>query len=281
MRCLACVYHTLDRCPNQTLPRLRVCEKHAKAKAIRFWSEIVRVNEHVTLLQAIWKGKMVRTHLQLAGPGVLKRSVCHNEEEIVTMDGKHEVHPFEYFAFEEAGKIYWFDVKTMLELVTTQRHPINPYTREKLAFNVRQRLRAIGLIRMRYGLPMAHDSSKKTSNVDEAIISLWGCVCQILEENGIDDVHPLFLASFTRDQLCVFAVVLQKRLEEWAAEHTCPDSRRKRYPAFARRIVDEYKAGEPFWDLSLRTVKTVWRLLLDVPKPYELCFMVLSAVRCV
>ena len=126
-----------------------MCGKHAKAKNPRVWAEICRLDKNAVLIQKIWRGYSVRWWLELAGPGVLKRSLCHNEEELVTLDEKTSTHPFDYFGFEENGNVYWFDVRSIAENSNMNIEPLNPYTREPLSMNTRKRLRHLCLRRYR------------------------------------------------------------------------------------------------------------------------------------
>jgi hypothetical protein len=82
-----------------------LCGKHAKVKNLRLWKDVNNLDDKAVIIQKVWRGHSVRDWLRIAGPGVLNRSVCHNDEELVTMDEKKSVNPFDYFAFEEGGKV--------------------------------------------------------------------------------------------------------------------------------------------------------------------------------
>ena len=52
-----------------------------------------------------------------------------------------KVHPFDYFAFEEDGKIFWFDIRSLFQMSIDKLQPENPYTRCKLTLETRKRLK--------------------------------------------------------------------------------------------------------------------------------------------
>lgn len=276
--CASCQSKTSTKqCPNQALRDIIFCGKHVKVKSPRLWSEINDVPSKAILIQRIWRGYFIRRWMRLAGPGVLKRSVCHNEEEVVTFDDKKSVSPLDYFSFEEAGKVYWFDIRSIFETMISNLNPTNPYTREPLSTDTRVRLRVLSAIRTRANRDMIHDM-KKTVTFGKALENKWTSVCQILEENGFSDVLPNYFLMLSEIQLYAFALMLTQDITAWAAQHTSPTSRRKVYLRWVKRLSGEYLAGIDGYDLSYTTATTVYAMISNLHEPYELCFMVVSAL---
>lgn len=266
-----------ERCSNKPLNGLLFCGTHARTKNRRLWYEVNLIDEKATLIQKIWKGYSLRKWIKLAGPGALSRSVCHNDEELVTFDDKKSVSPLDYFAFEEAGRVYWFDVRSLLQNSIDKPHPTNPYTREPLSIETRQRLRKVAILREHRKLQNLHDEGTKTA---ETLIQLaWTSVCQIIEENGFPDMSPMYFISMNKTQLYIFNSMIKQDLVAWAAEHTTPQSRRKRYIPWVRRLEGEYLAGTNAYMLSYITAKCLLAMLNDYPEPYSLCFIIMSALH--
>jgi hypothetical protein len=276
--CASCQSKTSDKqCSNQALKDIIFCGKHARVKSPRLWADVNNVEQKVVLIQKIWRGVYVRNWMKLAGPGVIKRSICHNDEELVTFDDKKSVHPFDYFAFEENSKVYWFDIRTIFETSICKNSPDNPYTRQKLTIDTRRRLRKLISLRVRAKRDLLHDMNKMISNVD-GLMNNWKIVCQILEENGFPDVNPEHFLELREIQYYVFATMMHQDMIAWAAQHVRPGSKRKRYVKWLSHLSGEYMAGADWYELSRLSSKILINLFNDYPDPYEICFMVVSAL---
>lgn len=277
--CVSCRNRTsVERCSNKPLKGLIFCGKHVKVRNPRLWKDLNNLDSRAILIQKAWRGWSVRTWLKLAGPGVLNRKICHNDEELVTLDDKKSVSPFDYFAFEEAGKVYWFDVRSLAQNSMTQVEPINPYTREPLTMDVRKRLRHMCIRRQRVKLHNVHDPHV-TRSIHEFISTNWIYVCQVIIENGFFDMSPLYFTSLNRSQLFIFISIIQKDLIAWASEHTNKDSRRHRYQFWTRRLLSEYAKGVDAVRLSYLTARVLITMLNDYPEPYSICFIIMSALH--
>ena len=278
-----------ERCGNKPLKGLTLCATHVRVKTPRLWKDVNSIDEKVVLIQKVWRGYIVRSwigrsgcgsqnHDGLAGPGTLKRSVCHNDEELVTLDDKKSVSPLDYFAFEEGGKVYWFDVRSILQNSFDKVRPTNPYTREPIPIDVRQRLRKVAFLRDHRKMPNLHDPTPP-ANAEARVQLVWTSVTQIIEENGFPDMSPMYFIALNRTQLYIFATMIHRDLTAWASEHTSKYSRRKRYLAWFHRLEGEYLAGSNGTLLSFLTAKCLLTMLNDYPEPYTPCFIIMSALH--
>lgn len=277
--CASCKNKTsTDRCSNKPLKGLILCGTHAKVKNPRLWKDVNKLDDKALLIQKIWRGYAIRNWLKLCGPGVLKRSVCHNNEELFNYEDKATFYPLDYFSFEESGKVYWFDVKTMIENGLSKLAPANPYTREKLSFDTRQRLRKLIIIRSKRKLQLLQNTDLKITP-NEILENTWIAICQIIEENGFPDVSPMHFLSLNRTQLYIFNTMLFQDIIAWAAQHTTPHSKRKRYVSWIKRPLGEYRAGSHTQQVSYLTGKCLLTMLNDYPESYEICFIIMSALH--
>lgn len=277
--CVSCKNKTSDeRCNNRPLKGLILCGKHVRMKNPRLWKDVNNLDCKAVTIQKVWRGYAIRTWLTIAGPGVLNRSICHNDEELVTLDEKKSVNPFDYFAFEENGKVYWFDVRSLAENGMLKLQPTNPYTREALSFDTRQRLRQICIRRHRKKLHNIHSTGTKQS-VDDIISSTWIYICQIIEENGFYDMSHLYFTSLNRTQLYIFTTMLRQDMVAWAAEHTSTESRRHRYVFWLKRLLDHYSSRVDALRLSFITCRVLVTILNDCTEQYPICFMIMSALH--
>ena len=279
IKCYSCRNKTSEeRCENNVIKGLLLCGTHARVKNPRLWKDTNRLDEKITRIQKLWRGFSIRQWMKLAGPGVLNRSVCHNEEELVTFDDKKSVYPLDYFAFREADKVYWFDVRSIVQTSMTKLKPINPYTREPLSIDTRQRLRRLSIKRIYTGIQNVHNDLS-TMTGDEMINMLWLNVCQIIEENGFFDMSVEYFTSLERVQLYVLQQLIQKDIIAWAAEHKTAHTRRRRYISWIRGLIKEYLDGAHERYLSYLTAKCLLSMLNDYPEQYPICFIIMSALH--
>jgi len=276
--CVSCKNKTSnDRCENKPLKGLILCGKHVRVKNLRLWKDVNNLDSKVVLIQKLWRGYLVRSWLCMSGPGVLKRSVCHNEDEIVTLDEKDKVNPFDYIGFEENSKVFWFDVRSLVEICKGTLKPTNPYTREPLSVNTRQRLRKICIRRYSRKISNYHNQHPNLS-FDQKLESQWMYICQILEENSFFDVSPMYFISLSRIQLFIFISFIYKDMLAWASEHKSRDSRRYMYLSRIKKVVRAYGPRVSSQILGYCIAVTLAGILNDCVENYPLCFMIMSSL---
>lgn len=276
--CVSCKNKTSnDRCTNKPLKGLVLCGTHVRVKRLRLWKDVNKLDSKAIAIQKLYRGYMVRSWLAISGPGVLKRSVCHNEDEIVTLDEKNKINPFDYFAFEENSKVFWFDVRTLVEICKRTLRPTNPYTREPLSNNTRQRLRKICIRRLARKITNLHNHDQ-TLSFEEKLESQWLYICQIIEENCFFDVSPMYFTSLSRIQLFVFISFFYKDMLSWASEHYTRESRRYIYLNRVRRLVKAYGPRISSQTLGYFIALTLAGILNDCSDNYPICFMIMSSL---
>lgn len=271
--CFSCKNKTsTDRCTVPCIPGLAFCGRHVRSKRPRLWTVINRVDEKALLIQRMWKGYMVRHRLKLAGPGVLKRSLCHNEEELVLLEDAKSVHPFDYFSFEEGGKVWWFDVRSIIGCLNSSLVPSNPYTRQPLSMDVRTRLRTVYKYRLRNKLRTTHPGPVKP--IPELLEFQWLRLSQILAENGFEDARPALFNRLNKTQLYILLSYISRDMRELASEHP-KTSMRHRY---ARSLKREYDLFYEFTNPRLQFSIVMVNILHHSVDPYPVCFIIMSAL---
>jgi hypothetical protein len=211
----------------------------------------------------------------LAGPGVLKRSVCHNTEDLVTLEEK--IHPAHYFAFEEEGKIFWFDIRSLFQITLAKLQPENPYTRCRLTLDTRKRLKEAIYYREGRLLPMFHDPLY-LKDIDKVFEMRWMLISQMLEEHLFIDVNPMFFIALNRTQLWEFTAILRESLLVWAKEHKSIHSRRNIYyvwihTSWRRQSMEIASTKQVCYYLGGALLK----ILKDTKAPGDICFKILGA----
>jgi len=276
MLCNSCKNKTsAERCGSPALKNMTFCGKHAKTKNPRIWSVVNPVGDSAVKIQKIWRGWVVRHILALAGPGVLNRSVRNNTEDVITAEEK--VHPFNYFAFEEDGKVYWFDVRSIIQISISKLQPENPYTRCPLTLDTRKRLKEAIYYREFRLLPLFHDPLYLT-DMDKVFEMRWMMISQILEEHLFIDVNPMFFVTLNRTQLWEFTALFRDSLLNWAKEHSSVHSRRNIYyvwihTCWRRQTLEVATPKQVCHYLGGALLK----ILKDLKQPHDLCFKLLGA----
>jgi len=235
------------------------------------------MDEKVILLQKVWRGWYTRHLLHLAGKGVLRREECHNEDELITGNEKHQVHPMDYFSFVEAGKLYWFDVRSIYQWSLQTINPVNPYTKQELDTETRTRLKECIFQRELRMLPTFHDPLDPAGT--KIVEIRWMLICQILKEILFVDVDPLMFTVLSQTDIWRFTTFLRYDLMLHADKHKHLDhSRRNIYLHWICRSWKLQTLGNCTELYILKNLgATILHILKDCKKPYEICFMILSA----
>ena len=266
-----------ERCPSFALKNLQFCGKHAKAKNPRLWSVVNSADRHAIVIQKMWRGWIVRHMLRLAGSGVLKRSVCHNGEDVVTFESN--VHPFDYFSFEEEKFIYWFDAKTLYQITISNAKPLNPYTRKELSLETRQRLKEFTTHRKFRNREMFHEP-RYLADRDKLLFMYWISICQSLEENLFIELNPSMFLLLNQAQLWTFVGLLRHDLLMWAKEHKSVQSQRNLYYIWIHNCW-KYQTYtlDPNNVILTNVGKTILKILDTSKHNYEICFKILTALH--
>lgn len=276
-QCLSCKNrYTTERCSSPCLRTMIVCKRHAKCKRPRFWFEANDgVMNSVINIQRIWRGFMTRNRIVLAGPGVLKRSLCNNEDEVITCIHKSKQHPFDYFSFEEDEKVYWFDQRTMAQWAHQNQRVMNPYTRQAIPIEALARLRELLYIRSKVKVPIYHSSSVIPTTLVDRRDLRWLRICQILQEHHFGFLRNEHFTSFGMGQLGSFVNFLREDMRWWSAR--VEQGRRKKYyfwlSAFRQWSYDDEIR------MSCDLSGILLAMLMDYKHNHELCSFICDAHR--
>jgi hypothetical protein len=168
----------------------------------RVWINIQKQEDAIIKIQKCWRGHSTRNMIHLLR-GDMKIHEYANTEDLFTLDDTHLLNKFE---FHENGKCWWFDVRTIFEWSIKSMDPCNPYTKQPLTHEVRQRLKEIVALRRLLNMSIMHEG-KATSVTERFVI-----ICQILEENGIE-VHPNRFLNLTSLQIAEFVQLFEFELK--------------------------------------------------------------------
>lgn len=250
-----------------------VCGRHARVKYPRLWFEENRqVLKSVILIQKIWRAFMIRNRLKLAGPGVLSRSKCHNDEELTTCVHKTKQHPFDYFAINEDGTIWWFDQRTMIQWAHKGQKVVNPYTRRELHKDDMRRLRELNYIRAKYDLGVYHNPSTAPMQTVDRRDLRWLRISQLLQEYDYD-LRSEHFCSMSIGQMIAFTNFMREDLCWWASQ--VASGRRKKYFFWITSIRQWSYTNE--FQMSADLAGIILAILIDFKRNEHICKMIFDA----
>jgi hypothetical protein len=253
------------------------CGLHVRVRNPRLWVVANKVEEKIELIVKIWRGYIVRKRIRLAGPGVLNRKQCINDEDVGTFDEKNKVHPFDYFGFEEDGRMYWGDIKSMISILNSARIPLNPYTRNEISNEARRRLREIYKYRIRNKLQVDYDTLD--INMVSAVTSRrWLQVSQIIYEHELGNIDPQHFESLSRNELGDFITCILEDIHVWShMHHRKPESKRYKYYTLIRYGISKFYDVISTQQYSYIISTILMHLLLDSKQDFDISFIILSS----
>lgn len=223
MKCLSCKTKTsTERCDRTVANRCIFCPAHMRTKTIRLWSDHnADIKTTIIKIQSLWRGYQIRHRLQLAGKGAIKRSLCHNDDEMVTGESKTSVHPFDYYSIEEDGKIWWFDQKSMIQWAQKTVSVSNPFTRKKLSISDMNRLHELTFIRKKSRQPIVHSYEVEHPSIEYLRDQRWLRIAQKMREHSVaEDIHPNHFSDIDYEQFVIFINSLIEDTRWWTFENS-------------------------------------------------------------
>lgn len=124
------------------LPDLKAFARYYKLRITGTKPELIeRIETHfkkskkAAIIQAIFRGHLVRFSIKLRGCALRKRTMCVNDSDFYTLDPLDEIEYNDFYSYvDKGGFIYGFSVSSLISLFKRKGHITNPYNREKLDF---------------------------------------------------------------------------------------------------------------------------------------------------
>jgi len=268
--CISCKNaKSTERCTRKSITGLSICGTHARSRSPRNWYTVNNIDAKIVRIQALWRGYSLRSRLNKGGSGVLKRSLCHNEEDFVSLEPIAKLDPREFFSFEEDGKLWAFNLYGLCRILLNDVEPKNPYTRTPFSNDTRRRLRGY----MFYLIRKRDPEIMKVYRNDLLTYKLV-LITQILHENGFLDFRPEYLSICTSSQAYVLRSLLLQDMRAFAFAN--PNLRLYRYCSLLN--------SRTFMAHSNPVVTIIHILLIILAntcspsEEYEICFFIMSAL---
>lgn len=201
---------TTEPCPTNALRGHTLCGRHARMRSPVLWAAVAIAHaQPIVKIQALVRGWLVRKRLSYAGVGVLRRADVSNDEDIISCTEKDKVHPFDFFSFEENGKIWWFEFNSLWTWCMRNVEPSNPYTKVPLSSDTRRRLRTVWGCKRRRREELPAESLV----YEERLRHRMNILTQHFADYGFVDVHPENFMRFSKADYITMFVLLQRDIE--------------------------------------------------------------------
>lgn len=201
---------TTEPCPVTALRGHTLCGRHARMRNPVLWTDVnLARRPAIVKLQSFVRGWLVRKRLSYAGTGVLHRANLANDEDIISCAEKDKVHPFDFFSFEENGKIWWFEFGSIWTWCMRNVEPINPYTKVPLTTDTRKRLRTLWGYKRRNREQLPVESPM----FGERLRHRLNILSQHFADYGFTDVHTENFVNFSKADYITLFVLLQRDVE--------------------------------------------------------------------
>ena len=284
MQCFSCKNKgSKERCAAACIQGHMLCGRHLHMKQPKYWIDAnPHIEKAIIKVQALWRTYDARRRIRLAGPGVFRRSMCHNEDDMVTAEEKTKVSPLEYFAIEEAGKVWWFEQKTILQWAHQNESITNPFTRTPFSQSDMRRIRQLYTYRLRRKEQIWHTPITAVSSLERQELR-WRRVSQFMSECGYgDEVSVNHWLTLSFPQLILFANILAEDIRWWVHQTSVPSklawhSRRHRVLTWIQHYCKHVAQYQSIVRASSDLAGLLNSIAAEFKDPSELAFFYLSA----
>lgn len=107
------------------------CSRHLKNPKI--YKGLVLQITSVKKIQRWWRKLQIHRILKEKSPAFFVRSLCHNESDLASFEPLANISRDYFFVLREKGRLWGFDIRTLVTQYETDGHLENPYTKEHCA----------------------------------------------------------------------------------------------------------------------------------------------------
>jgi hypothetical protein len=236
---------------NYNLQQLKTIAKHYKMKISGNKNELVnrlyvflKLSSIIVKIQKIFRGNVQRKYNQLHGPAFLKRELCTNQSDFLTMEEMKEMDATQFFSFKDSdGFIYGFDIISLYNLILKSGKSIqNPYNRNVIPNSVihdfKSLIRTSKILKIPIEVDIKDvcDDLSDTKSVELKILDLF----QFIDSLG-NYSNPEWFLSLVKPQIIKF---MRELVDIW--------NYRAQLPSEVKRLIYP-PGGNPFVTLNINS----------------------------
>lgn len=212
----------------------------------------------------------MRKYLSLLGPGVLNRTNCMNDEDLLTCEEKDKQNPLDYFAFEQNGKIWWFDFNTIWAWLCKNNEFVNPYNKMDVPTEAVSRLFAVYEYRRRHRMSYPEEPNTR----EERIQMRLRLLCNVFKTQGFVDSHVNMFNGIQRSNYIVMFRMLCTDIDHATIEN------KQKLKAICQHALHRM-LSMPHQNAISYALHVLLHIILEQRNQYPITFMILSAMfRC-
>ena len=126
---------------NYNVSQLKILAKNYKLKISGNKNELVSrvftflyLSSYIIKIQKVFRGHIVKRYIRLHGPAAIKRNLCTNSTDFVSMEPLEEIKFNQFLSYrDEDGFVYGFDITSLFNLFSKNGNiNNNPYNRNKI-----------------------------------------------------------------------------------------------------------------------------------------------------
>jgi hypothetical protein len=138
---------------NYNVNQLKIFAKHHKLKItgtkpqllLRVFTYLY-LSKYIVILQKYVRGKLLRKYNELHGPGFIKRDLCVNTEDFVSLQSIKSIDFHQFITFKDTdGFVYGCDIASLYTLIHQNigKPYVNPYNRSIIPNNIYNKIKRI------------------------------------------------------------------------------------------------------------------------------------------
>jgi hypothetical protein len=241
---------------NYNISQLKLIAKKYKLKISGNKSQLISriysylyLSSYIIKIQKLFRGLLVKKYKELHGPASIKRKLCTNANDFITMEPIEEISFHQFLSYKDVdGFIYGFDITSLHNLFLKSKDMVsikNPYNRniipESVIKSIKSIIRLSRILKIHVNLHY-EDDTQNISN--EKLIELRALsLFQNIDSLG-NYSNPEWFLSLNRNQIIKFIRELcdiwnyRAQLSQEIKRNICPQS------------------GDPFRNLSMPYIYT-------------------------
>jgi hypothetical protein len=188
-------------------------------------------SKYITKIQKIYRGFLARKYKDIHGPASMKRKLCTNSSDFITMEPVEEINFHQFLSYrDEDGFIYGFDIISLHNLfLKSPKELRNPYNRNVIPETIFRNMKLILKLSrvLRFHVKLHFDDDSQSVSSEKAIELRALGLFQTIDSLG-NYSNPEWFISLNRLQLIKFVRELsdiwnyRAQLSQEVKRNICP-----------------------------------------------------------
>ena len=161
---------------NYNVSQLKIIAKNYKLKISGNKNELVSriftflyLSSYIIKIQKVFRGHIVKKYIGLHGPAAIKRNLCTNSTDFVSMEPLEEIKFNQFLSYkDEDGFIYGFDITSLFNLFSKNGNiNNNPYNRNKIPDTILKNIKTLLRLSKILKITIVLDLEDETPSISE------------------------------------------------------------------------------------------------------------------